>query len=179
MKALDVANFFILTGSLNEGTEMTNARVNKLLYFAQGWHLAIYGTPLFSEDFEAWQYGPVINEIYQSFKICNSNAILETLGDFDINSLEENDIEFLTSVFCKYVDDSTSSLISKTHEKDTPWRKIYVAGKNNIISKEEIKKYFGARKSQFKTIDDKIADMPSVGYVNENGVTVLPNEYEN
>ena len=49
MKAIDVANFFITVGLMNEGTEMTNARINKLLYFAQGWHLAKTGEPLFNE----------------------------------------------------------------------------------------------------------------------------------
>lgn len=49
--AMDVANFFIdLTNNSKTDDKMTNLRINKLLYFAQGEYLAKYGTPLFDED---------------------------------------------------------------------------------------------------------------------------------
>ena len=68
----DVAQFFI--GLANEqanneqGDMMTNLRLQKLLYFAQGWHLARYGKPLFDDDIEAWQYGPVVPSVYNAYK---------------------------------------------------------------------------------------------------------------
>lgn len=140
MKALDVANFFIVVGSLDEGSEMTNARINKLLYFAQGWHLAMFGEELFDED------------------------------------LDNNTVEFLTSVYCEYMDSSTSALINMTHEKGSPWSEVYVENESNVIPKELIHSYFGTL-PKIKTLDDAIKNMPTIGYINDEGVTVLPNEY--
>lgn len=176
MKALDVANFFIVVGSLDEGSEMTNARINKLLYFAQGWHLAMFGEELFDEDFEAWTYGPVIKDIYQRFKSCNRNAIIDTSGEFEMEDLNNETVEFLTSVYCEYMDSSTSALINMTHEKGSPWSEVYVENESNVIPKELIHSYFGTL-PKIKTLDDAIKNMPTIGYINEEGVTVLPNEY--
>lgn len=55
-KAKDIANFFIdiVNNDKNNKYPMTNERLNTLLYFAQGWHLARYNKPLFEEEIEAW-----------------------------------------------------------------------------------------------------------------------------
>ena len=50
------------------GDLMTNLRLQKLLYFAQGWHLARFGRPLFDASIEAWPYGPVVPEVYRAYK---------------------------------------------------------------------------------------------------------------
>ena len=56
--AIDVARFFInIANTIPTDDLMTNMRVNKLLYFAQGECLRQLGRPLFDEDMEAWQYG--------------------------------------------------------------------------------------------------------------------------
>ena len=91
MKAIDVANFFITVGLMNEGTEMTNARINKLLYFAQGWHLAKTGEPLFNDNIEAWDYGPVVHSVYSEFKRYGKNIITEPSENFDLNLMQDDD----------------------------------------------------------------------------------------
>ena len=42
--------------------------MQKILYFAQGIHLAEFGSPLFTNKIYAWEYGPVIKEVYHKFK---------------------------------------------------------------------------------------------------------------
>ena len=68
----DVARFFIdlakRQNDLDRGDMMTNLRLQKLLYFAQGWHLARFGRPLFDASIEAWPYGPVVPEVYRAYK---------------------------------------------------------------------------------------------------------------
>ena len=39
---------------------ISTMKLQKLLYFAQGWSLAITNEPLFEDDFEAWSSGPVL-----------------------------------------------------------------------------------------------------------------------
>ena len=41
-------------------------KLQKLLYFAQGHHLADFGELLFREDIEAWKYGPVVRVVYEA-----------------------------------------------------------------------------------------------------------------
>lgn len=176
MKAIDVANFFIEVGKMNEGSEMTNARINKLLYFAQGWYLVKTGKPLFDEKIEAWEYGPVVSSIYQAFKVCGRNIITDTLGDFDIENIDDDMVEFLTDVFTNYSNYSTSALINLTHKDGSPWDKVYIQDKNKIIPIKLIKDYFSSL-PKLKTAQDDINALPEIGYINDEGFTVLPSEY--
>ena len=161
MKALEVANFFIELDQLNGNYEMTNMRVNKLLYFAQGWSLALKGKPLFEDSIEAWEHGPVVNEIYQAFKPCGNNAIYDTVGDFDLESFSSDDVEFLSSVYYNYVRYSTSELRNITHIKGSPWDKTYQNGngRNKQITNESIKTYFDSEK-KIQTFDDFVRSIP-------------------
>lgn len=175
MKAIDVANFFITVGLMNEGTEMTNARINKLLYFAQGWHLAKTGEPLFNEKIEAWDYGPVIHSVYSEFKRYGKNIITEPSENFNLNLMQDDDFEFLSDVFTNYSDFSTSALINLTHKKDSPWDKTYIHGRNIVIPVRLMKEYFEALPDLHSTEDD-IKKIPTVGYINDEGCTILPKE---
>jgi uncharacterized phage-associated protein len=58
--SLNVARYFIVR-AYEDGieAEMTNMKVQKLLYYSQSLHLALYDEPLFEEEIQAWRYGPV------------------------------------------------------------------------------------------------------------------------
>ena len=63
-----IANQLLLY-SADMGRElMTNMKLQKMLYYQQGFHLAYFGTPLFEEDIEAWMYGPVVPSVYEKYK---------------------------------------------------------------------------------------------------------------
>lgn len=66
-KVTKIANYFIhlsrATGSL-----LTNLKLQKLLYFIQGWHLALFKKPLFKDDIEAWDYTPIVKNVYNKYK---------------------------------------------------------------------------------------------------------------
>src|SRR5690348_8551505 len=57
------------------GRLLTNLSVQKLAYFCHGWHLALKGTPLASEKFAAWKFGPVLPSVYHKLKVFSSNPI--------------------------------------------------------------------------------------------------------
>lgn len=65
--AQNVAEYFI-TVAHERGEGMNNLKLQKLLYYAQAWHLAWHGEPLFPEKFQAWMSGPVIPELYWRYK---------------------------------------------------------------------------------------------------------------
>src|SRR5690349_21009730 len=72
-----IAYAFVKKG-IDEGKFVTQMKLQKLVYFAQGYHLAKYNTPLIKENFQAWKFGPVVPEIYQDFKLYGSKLITDT-----------------------------------------------------------------------------------------------------
>ncbi|BDR52193.1 hypothetical protein KIM372_01000 [Bombiscardovia nodaiensis] len=57
VRAIDVADFFVIAAQEDHADGMTNMKVNKLLYFAQAASLRKSGKPLFDDPIEAWQLG--------------------------------------------------------------------------------------------------------------------------
>lgn len=65
---LSAARYFIIK-AYEDGieAEMTNMKLQKLLYYAQSLHLALYSQPLFVEEIQAWRYGPVCPPAYRFY----------------------------------------------------------------------------------------------------------------
>ena len=95
-KALDIAYKLIYTAQEDEpngGERLTNLKLQKLLYYQQGYHLAVFGTPLFDEQVEAWMYGPVVPCVYDEFSNSGSNVLPITTSNV-IRLNEEEEILF-------------------------------------------------------------------------------------
>ena len=72
----DVAKYFLeLDGKLRK------VRLNRLLFYAQAWHLAKYKKPLFKEDFRVWKTGPVCKELDVMFGKEYETGTENPLGD--------------------------------------------------------------------------------------------------
>ena len=75
-EAKAIANYF-LEKAKAEGNSLTPMQVQKLVYFAHGWYLGLFGEPLIKESVQAWSYGPVIPSLYQEFKRFGNQGIDE------------------------------------------------------------------------------------------------------
>jgi uncharacterized phage-associated protein len=107
----------------------------KLVYITHGWFLAIKNRNLFNERIEAWQYEPVIPDLYHATKQFGRNEIPLNLVDdnFD-NGVDTDTKDFIKDVLNKYGHFDAFALSSLTHESGTPWDIIY----NNYYSDSEI-----------------------------------------
>ena len=150
-----VANYFLRLAE-KEGKKLSPMKLQKLIYFAHGWHLAVYGTPLISEEVQAWKYGPVIRSIYHEFKEFGAGTIdvqATEIKNFSmvtpgIDSDDKNTIDLLDTIWRIYGSFSAIQLSNITHRQGTPWEVTWRANEGMLevgIDNEEIRKYFVAQ----------------------------------
>lgn len=134
--ALTVARY-VINKCFEEGKPVTNLRLQKLLYFIQGMSYFVKKEALLKEDFHAWQYGPVIPEVY--FEYCGYVGNQLRLR-YDINNIDVEDEILINSVINSLKPYKDSFLVELSHDKNGPWaRHSY---DRSVITKNEIKKYF-------------------------------------
>lgn len=138
-KVLDIANKLLAKAeNVCGGDLMSNMKLQKMLYYEQGYHLAVFKTPLFEEDIEAWMYGPVVPSVYEHFRQYGSGGIEPEVKEEIRLSEEEEDL--FNEVFDAYVDFSAYGLMRKTHE-EAPWRKT-TTGPGNVIDHRKMIDFF-------------------------------------
>lgn len=118
---------------LGGNNDLTNLKLQKLLYFAQVEYMKTHQeNPLFNDELEAWQYGPVVREIYNAFKQCGAYFITDFDIDYqDFGRVDDKTSEFLDKFFNKYSKFSAWALVDKTHKAGSPWDKVYAGGQGD------------------------------------------------
>lgn len=117
--AADVAEFFLSAVDESSGDNMTNLRLQKLLYYAQGWHLALLEEPLFSEDIQAATHGPVVRPLYEKYKQYGGERI-PSVGHFSQTLFKRSSRDVLGQVWRTYGQFSAKRLEDMTHQ-ERPW----------------------------------------------------------
>lgn len=144
MKALDVANYFVELAGKTSEHDLTNLKLQKLLYYVQGKYLAINHRPFFADNIEAWKYGPVVNDVYHAFKQCGNYPVTAFDVNFTAHELSEESKGFVEKIWDsigkKY---SGNYLVTRTHANGTPWKKLYNdSNRNIVIPNTELESYF-------------------------------------
>ncbi|MGA7523209.1 MAG: type II toxin-antitoxin system antitoxin SocA domain-containing protein [Acidobacteriaceae bacterium] len=124
--------------------EITNLKLQKLLYYAQVWHLVFSDEPLFDAELEAWVHGPVVPRVFRRFKEYRWNAITAPVDP----APDEKLIAYLGEVLNTYGCLSGSQLERLTH-REGPWRDARAGvaadeSSNEVITHESIKRYYKA-----------------------------------
>ena len=117
-----VASYFIIRSSeLDESNDLTNLKLQKVLFYAQAEYFKKFGRPLFDEAIEAWSYGPVVSSVYQWLKGCGAYPITAFDVNPDASSISDDDENELKRTWDKYSKYSAGFLVEKTHEDGSPW----------------------------------------------------------
>jgi uncharacterized phage-associated protein len=139
----EVANVakYLLTLVEDDADElMSNLKLQKLLYYCQGFFLAMKHKPLFHDEIEAWTHGPVVPSVYHSYKCYEAGGIPRPVRfDFDSVSIDEKDV--INEVYSYYGQFSAWGLRNMTHA-EAPWQSVRVG---EVIPKTELEKYFVTR----------------------------------
>ena len=159
-KASDIAKWFLLKNNAeirehevtNDDYEVyegiTHLKLQKLLYYAQGISLGMYGKPLFNENIEAWQHGPVVKQVYSEYsKFGRNNIQIEMDKDTEeiMNEIENDKevSEILNLTYDNFAIYTAWQLRQMTHQDNTPWDITQkTKGLGNKIDNDLIEKYF-------------------------------------
>ena len=174
----DVADFFIDYALDDDENHMTNMRINKLMYFAQGWSLARTGKPLFNDDFQAWPHGPVAPAVYHKFKYAGSSKIKRLIDDNYADNITGDEQRLLLDVIREYDQYSTSGLVVLSHKQDSPWDKAIKRGKGTKIEKNDMMNYFKTMPELKSFTMPKFTECDFVGHRDvTTGNYVLPKDW--
>lgn len=179
----DVANYIL---ALYPGIE--HRKLQKLLYYVQGFHLAQTGEPLFSSTLQAWQHGPVSQAIWHAYKSYGYNPI-EAPTHFDQEKIPKATKTFIAGVLAVMMLCSQTQLINYSHI-DSPWADIFSAGMNREITQDSMKTYFAsftspdeyvayaeAKHAFTQLVDKRVIYLESLSYLGDDwisGASVAP-----
>jgi uncharacterized phage-associated protein len=135
--AAAVANYFLAKGKAEPNVPpIDQMKLQKLLFYSQAWYLAMFGRPLFEEDFEAWPWGPVVRDIYSQTRNYGrapvtgkmqkitfpqvSRSILE--GRFEEPEVVDEELKkFLDAIWEVHKNYTGVQLSNATHAQGEPW----------------------------------------------------------
>lgn len=147
--AKDIARHLVRIGwspeSPGDSVLLCPLRLQKELYYCQGWHLALFGVPLFPEPIEAWVNGPVVVSVYEQFRGKRDGIRPDEAGE-PTAPLEAVRSEFLQSVWQEYARFTPKMLIAMTHSEPA-WKEARNGlpadtKSSNALSLETMKTYF-------------------------------------
>lgn len=116
--ALKIANWFISRAQRDDKI-LTVMMILKMCYIAHGWHLESREMPLFWNRIEAWQYGPVIRDVYFAFRLQGLEVAEQALVEGE--EIDPDVREFLEEVYQIYGDLPAFWLSELTHVSGGPW----------------------------------------------------------
>lgn len=144
-------NSLLQRGFKEARADLSPMKVQKLLFFLNGWHLAVEGSAAIDTPFEAWPYGPVVPAIYHELKEFRGQPVSKYIKDpawdrseakaYVVNQTCKSFYEVLDLTWEKYIGFSALQLSAMTHDDGTPWAITSSAG-GGPISDAVTKDYF-------------------------------------
>lgn len=130
---LEIATYFIHRSNA-EQIPINNKKLQKLVYYAQVWYMALYNQKLFSEKIEAWIHGPAVSKLYTRYK----DFMLANIPDVKLSKkLTPITIEFLAEIWDRYGKFDGEILEQLTHN-ELPWQMARNKLNSNARSTKEI-----------------------------------------
>jgi uncharacterized phage-associated protein len=126
-KSITIANKFLDLAAEDSNT-LSPMQLLKLVYIAHGWHLGLYHTPLICDEVQAWQYGPVIPQLYNKIRGYRGTAVTKRISDSNSEVMTEREENLIQQVYKIYGRKTGMALSRITHAPNTPWSLTYTPG---------------------------------------------------
>lgn len=142
LDALTLAKY-IVTKCTTDHCPISNLQLQKILYYVQVYSLKNTGEPMFSDEIEAWKFGPVVRNVYNYY--CGFGSLpIKIKYDLslmlDIPRDLQNNID---NIVKEKREKKPWDLVEDTHAEGKPWSRIFRNGQGNktVIPKEIIRIY--------------------------------------
>ncbi len=133
VQSIDVANYMI--DKWGDQIVLTNLKLNKLVYFSQVDALRDNGEPLFGDEIQAWQYGPVEPKVYHSFNMFGKNRIASGTAHPHV---DQRDARVIDGVMETLGNLAAFDLVALSHDPEGAWASVYVPDCHKTIGIEDI-----------------------------------------
>ncbi len=140
MASKDVANYLLYLSKPEDGDIISHLKLQKLLYYCQGFALALHGAPLFDDTIQAWGHGPVVPDLYKEY-VQHGDQPIPPEPAFDPDALSPPQRDLIDEVYEVYGQFSAWKLRNLTHQ-EPPWIEAYAKGQNSEITQESMQRYF-------------------------------------
>lgn len=125
--AIDVANYILGYYCEKSGHGISNLKLQKILYFLQAEFLVEKKKPLFKDEIEAHEYGPVIHDVYERYWMYGGGIIPYDLIDPEKNykrRILTSDKEIINNML-DVMNDYSSTTLLNIIQSQKPWRDSY------------------------------------------------------
>jgi len=140
-KARDIAEYYLCCSNDKEsGDLISNLKIQKLVYYAQAFHLAVTGKPLFDDKIVAWEHGPVVETLYHVYKHYGDSAV-EPTKEYEIPEFDKKTRQLLDEVYRVLGQYSAWKLREMTHN-ESPWVNADKKPHGSVITHKDMAKYF-------------------------------------
>lgn len=141
----EIANELIRMG-MEHGRAFDQMQLQKLVYIAHGWCLAMTGNPLTGDRPEAWDFGPMYRRLADALASFGRQPVRQPISTGEPLSagksrtnvksiwseLDTTEQQVLTSVLLNYGAFSSSQLSALTRSEDAPWASVYCSGEGRF-----------------------------------------------
>ena len=124
--ALDLSKY-IVSKCIEDGQPISNLQLQKILYYIQKDFLQ-RDEIAFSDDIEAWQFGPVVPNVYYYYCGYGAMPISISKETFEIN---KSDSPYIDKIVEQKRELNPWDMVAETHKEDGAWAKIYRKGLGN------------------------------------------------
>lgn len=140
--SISVANAF-LERAKEAGKTLTNMQVQKLVYLAHGYNLALNNGPITFDSVQAWQWGPVIPPLYNKLKQFGAGEVQGPIAsDCEPIPRDSKDAEVIDAVWNAFGGFGAATLSRITHEDNSPWDQTWREMPYGVISDDRIAAYY-------------------------------------
>lgn len=144
LKATDVADYILLLAK-KEGVNVTNKKLQKVLYYTQSWSLVLRDKKIFEDKIEAWVHGPAIREVYVEYKKYGFGPITKRVHEDSI--ILNKDQKELVDIVWKIYGKRDPAYLEQLSHSEEPWQTAREGlaphiGSENEITIESMKEFY-------------------------------------
>lgn len=144
----ELASYIIMKCN-KDNKDISNKKLQKMVFYCQAYHIARYKEKLIDNEFEAWVHGAVLPVLYNDYS-CYGYRNINIYNEEEYNNSRNNLGEYLSDFLDRIIDKFSSlsaNEIEDLNHNELPWQEArtgYAANENcnEVISEECIYNYY-------------------------------------